>query len=164
MPTTLRARLLLAETAVNACHAAMLGKVHPKSPAWGLVYAVQDAKRSVTDMPDDKAALKIALKQIAESKPLAGAQGQYRAGMEHAFRVCARIANEAVASEPTLRKPMDLGNKSHLGDGVYVDFDGSGSIVMTTEDGIEVSNTIYLEPEVLRALDEYRKRLNPPPP
>ncbi len=113
MPTTLRARLLLAETAVNACHAAMLGKVHPKSPAWGLVYAVQDAKR---------------------------AAGEQK------------------------REPTDMGNKSHLGDGVYVDFDGSGSIVMTTENGVEVSNTIYLEPEVLRALDEYRKRLNPPPP
>jgi len=42
---TLEQRVLLAETAVTACHAAMLGKVNPKHPAWGCVYAVQDAKR-----------------------------------------------------------------------------------------------------------------------
>lgn len=40
----LERRLLLAETAVTACHSAMLGKVNPKHPAWGCVYAVQDAR------------------------------------------------------------------------------------------------------------------------
>ena len=32
----LQKRVLLAETAVTACHSAMLGKVNPKHPAWGL--------------------------------------------------------------------------------------------------------------------------------
>lgn len=35
----------LAETAVTCCHSAMLGKVNPKHPAWGCVYAVQDAAK-----------------------------------------------------------------------------------------------------------------------
>ena len=38
-----RKRRVLAETTVTACHSAMLGKVNPKHPAWGCVYAVQDA-------------------------------------------------------------------------------------------------------------------------
>lgn len=40
-----RSRRLLAETTVTACHSAMLGKVNPKHPAWGCVYAVQDGAR-----------------------------------------------------------------------------------------------------------------------
>jgi len=47
----LERRLLLAETAVTACHSAMLGKVNPKHPAWGCVYAVQDAPAV---MPNEK--------------------------------------------------------------------------------------------------------------
>ena len=41
--------------------------------------------------------------------------------------------------------------KTYLGDGVYVDFDGF-AFVLTTENGIEVTNTIILEPEVYDAL------------
>lgn len=48
--------------------------------------------------------------------------------------------------------------KDYLGDGVYADFD-RGVIVLTTENGIEVQNTIYMEPEVLAALDRYRNWL-----
>jgi hypothetical protein len=40
----LRRRVLLAEIAVTAAHSAMLGKVNPKHPAWGCIYAVQDSK------------------------------------------------------------------------------------------------------------------------
>lgn len=39
----LRKRVALAEAAVVAAHSAMLGKVNPKHPAWGCIYAVQDA-------------------------------------------------------------------------------------------------------------------------
>ncbi len=35
-------RLRLAEDACSVAHSAMLGKVNPKSPAWGVIYAVQD--------------------------------------------------------------------------------------------------------------------------
>ena len=49
-------------------------------------------------------------------------------------------------------------NKSYLGDGVYVDFDGF-ALVLTTENGIETSNTIVLKPEVYVALTRYVARL-----
>ena len=44
--------------------------------------------------------------------------------------------------------------KTYLGDSVYADFDGY-SIVLTTENGIRVTNTIVLEPEVFEALVAY---------
>ena len=47
--------------------------------------------------------------------------------------------------------------KEYLGDGVYVDIE-DGMIKLTTENGIEVTNTIYLEPNVYSALQEYVKR------
>lgn len=53
-----------------------------------------------------------------------------------------------------------MGNKSYLGDGVYVDWDDATySIVLTTEDGISVTNRIILEPEVLTALQRYLMKL-----
>ena len=48
--------------------------------------------------------------------------------------------------------------KEYLGDSVYADFDGY-HIILTTENGFGPSNTIALEPPVLLALDDYRKRL-----
>ena len=38
--------------------------------------------------------------------------------------------------------------KVYLGDAVYAEIDGY-NIVLTTENGIEITNTIYLEPEVI---------------
>lgn len=51
-----------------------------------------------------------------------------------------------------------MDNKSYLGDGVYVQHDGF-SIVLTTEDGISTTNTIYLEPSVYNALGEWYEDL-----
>jgi len=48
--------------------------------------------------------------------------------------------------------------KDYLGDSVYADFDGF-HVVLTTENGYGPSNTIALEPNVLKALDIYLKRL-----
>lgn len=48
--------------------------------------------------------------------------------------------------------------KEYLGDGVYVDFDGY-QLVLTAENGISATNTIYMEPGVYLALTEYTKRL-----
>jgi hypothetical protein len=46
--------------------------------------------------------------------------------------------------------------RSYLGDGVYVSFDGDHDcLVLTTEDGIDISNTIYLDGEVLAAFEFY---------
>lgn len=44
--------------------------------------------------------------------------------------------------------------KVYLGDGVYVEVE-SGMIKLTTENGIEDTNTIYLEPEVLTKFLQY---------
>jgi hypothetical protein len=52
-----------------------------------------------------------------------------------------------VSDAPKLRK-------TYLGDGVYIDSDGNG-FLLTTEDGIRATNTIYLELEVMMALREY---------
>jgi hypothetical protein len=48
--------------------------------------------------------------------------------------------------------------KQYIGDGVYVAID-CNDIVLTTEDGISVTNTVILEPQVLAALIEYLQRL-----
>lgn len=44
--------------------------------------------------------------------------------------------------------------KTYLGDGVYAEFDGYG-IVLTTEDGISVTNRIVLEFDVYEMLVKY---------
>ena len=49
-------------------------------------------------------------------------------------------------------------NKQYLGDGVYVSFDGYG-LWLTTENGIETTNRIYLEPSVYANLRDYVNRL-----
>jgi hypothetical protein len=49
-------------------------------------------------------------------------------------------------------------NKTYLGDGVYADFDGF-AVVLTTENGMEVTNTIVLEPDVIWALDQFVQKL-----
>lgn len=51
---------------------------------------------------------------------------------------------------------MSRQGKVYLGDGVYVEFDRAPNMLkLTTENGIEVTNTIYLEPEVYTALVAY---------
>ena len=47
--------------------------------------------------------------------------------------------------------------KLYLGDGVYLTFLDYG-ILLTTENGIVVTNRIVLEPEVYMALVQYMKR------
>lgn len=49
--------------------------------------------------------------------------------------------------------------KEYIGDGVYVEFD-SFYIVLTTSNGIEDTNTIYLEPPVLKNFNEFCKKWN----
>jgi hypothetical protein len=44
-----------------------------------------------------------------------------------------------------------MSNKKYIGDGCYAEWDGFG-INLTTENGRDVTNRIYLEPEVLQAL------------
>lgn len=43
--------------------------------------------------------------------------------------------------------------KAYLGDGVYVEWDpGREAFILTTENGVEITNTIVLELEVYRNL------------
>lgn len=49
-------------------------------------------------------------------------------------------------------------NKRYLGDGVYADFDG-GAIILTTENGVSVTNTIELDQHTLKSFDIYRQTL-----
>ncbi len=48
--------------------------------------------------------------------------------------------------------------KTYLGDGVYAAFDGYG-INLTTENGIQTTNEIHLEPQVLDNLNQFRESL-----
>lgn len=45
--------------------------------------------------------------------------------------------------------------KVYLGDGAYALMDRWGNIVLTTEDGYRVSNTVVLEPQVWNSLVEF---------
>lgn len=49
-------------------------------------------------------------------------------------------------------------HRTYLGDGVYVCIDEGGRIVLTTENGVEVTNTIVLEFEVFDALIIWMQR------
>ena len=56
---------------------------------------------------------------------------------------------------------MTLVNKVYLGDAVYAAFKGY-SVILTTENGFEILNTIFLEPYMLAKLDRFRESLRPP--
>lgn len=49
-------------------------------------------------------------------------------------------------------------NKQYIGDGVYVEYDNY-QVILTTENGIQVTNTIVLEAEVLNNLNEYLRKM-----
>ena len=53
---------------------------------------------------------------------------------------------------------MDGSCKTYLGDGVYVHFDGA-YFVLTTENGVEVTNKIVLEPWVFSKLKNWVNNL-----
>jgi hypothetical protein len=47
--------------------------------------------------------------------------------------------------------------RTYIGDGAYAEYDGFG-FKLTTEDGIRVTNEIYLEPQVFAMLLRFAKR------
>lgn len=49
--------------------------------------------------------------------------------------------------------------KRYLGDGVYADFDGE-AVILTTENGVSVTNTIELDQHTLKSFDIYRQTLD----
>lgn len=48
-------------------------------------------------------------------------------------------------------------NKIYIGDGVYAEMKGL-NLILTTEDGINVTNLIVLEPEVLDNLNQFLRK------
>ena len=48
--------------------------------------------------------------------------------------------------------------KEYIGDGVYAELDEFNSIVLTTENGIQTTNSIVLEPAVMQSLLDFYKR------
>lgn len=48
-------------------------------------------------------------------------------------------------------------NASYIGDGVYANFQ-HGGILLTSENGIEVLNEIFLDPSVFESLKNYVKK------
>lgn len=53
---------------------------------------------------------------------------------------------------------LNIPDKEYLGDAVYCEFDGH-HVVLTAENGISTTNTIWLEPDVLGRLEDFVKRL-----
>lgn len=47
---------------------------------------------------------------------------------------------------------------AYLGDGVYVEIE-DGMVKLTTQNGVETTNTIYLEVEVIDALETWWTRM-----
>jgi hypothetical protein len=54
-----------------------------------------------------------------------------------------------------------MSQKEYLGDGVYAEVNDIPELILTTEDGISTTNTIYMETEVVMALLSYIDRLCP---
>ena len=48
--------------------------------------------------------------------------------------------------------------KEYLGDGLYADYDGY-HIVLTAENSVQVLETVYLDPDVWRALKAYAVKI-----
>jgi hypothetical protein len=51
-----------------------------------------------------------------------------------------------------------VNKKVYLGDAVYARYDGHG-IELTTDNGLEVTNSIYLENEVLHNLEFFKNKI-----
>lgn len=78
--------------------------------------------------------------------------GTWQERAEEAVRVAEMLAQ---------RRGSDIGvtHKDYLGDGVYAAYDGY-QIVLTAEDGIMATDTIYIDPHVETALKCYIDRIN----
>ena len=56
--------------------------------------------------------------------------------------------------KPDMAPRSGVPERVYLGDGCYATFDGLG-IWLTTENGVEVTNEVYLEPIALAALVQF---------
>jgi hypothetical protein len=53
-------------------------------------------------------------------------------------------------------------SKDYLGDAVYVEMSENGMIKLTTSNGLQTLDTIFLEPAVFHSLIRWVKELPPP--
>lgn len=61
-------------------------------------------------------------------------------------------------------KEMSAAAKIYIGDGVYAAWHpGEQQIALTTENGVAVTNIIYLEPEVMESLARFWERIKESP-
>lgn len=51
-------------------------------------------------------------------------------------------------------------NKEYLGDGVYIQIDTIGRIILTVEDGISISDTIYIDQTIMKGIINYLEKLS----
>jgi hypothetical protein len=51
-------------------------------------------------------------------------------------------------------KNVEIGDKKYIGDGAYAEWDGD-CIILTTSNGISITNRIVLEFEVLQSLESF---------
>jgi len=58
-------------------------------------------------------------------------------------------------------KGINMNNirKEYLGDGAYIQYDG-WNFILTTENGIQTTNEIVLNPEVAKSLLDYINKIN----
>ena len=61
-------------------------------------------------------------------------------------------------TQDTIERQPVTSTKQYLGDGVYVDTE-DGCLLLTTENGLRITNMIFLEPCVFTALTQYATRL-----
>ena len=52
-------------------------------------------------------------------------------------------------------KLEEVGSPEYLGDGVYVKLHSSGDVVLFTSNGFHTTNSVFLEPKVLREFVAY---------
>ncbi len=53
---------------------------------------------------------------------------------------------------------MDKKQILYLGDGAYVEYTKGGEFMLYTSNGIQITNTIYLEPAVMESLYKFFKK------
>lgn len=58
---------------------------------------------------------------------------------------------EGESALPKVEGTNKISRKTYIGDGVYLEYNGY-DLILTTEDGISVTNRIVLEPEVYTSL------------
>ena len=52
----------------------------------------------------------------------------------------------------------EISNKTYLGDGVFVKCADNWFVVLSTENGISITNQVYMEPDVVKAFKAWLAR------